>query len=145
LHELEDVLTILRKETLLESAKSDNGMDDILRGTSNRLSAPPAHKISHTRALVFDFTFRPIQWSNLSVSLKVGDTVYMMRTDMSTMVNEFGQFCSEMRSMNDLSEEPARYIIAHIRNVSAVKTGGTVALANDPADEMRSGCKGLVQ
>ncbi|MDR1457627.1 MAG: translation elongation factor 4 [Puniceicoccales bacterium] len=146
LRQLEDVLTIPREEALLASAKSDIGIDDILNAIVDRIPAPPAQKISQTRALIFDSIFDPYKGVICHVrifsgSLKVGDTIYMMRTGMSNVVKEVGCFCPKMRPLDILSEGQIGYIIANIRNVSEVKIGDTITLANDPAKEMLSGYK----
>lgn len=146
MHQLEDVLTIPREEALLASAKSDIGIDDILNAIVDRIPAPPAQKISQTRALIFDSIFDPYKGVICHVrifsgSLRVGDTIYMMRTGMSNVVKEVGCFCPKMRPMDILSEGQIGYIIANIRNVSEVKIGDTITLANDPAKEMLPGYK----
>ncbi|MDR2432282.1 MAG: translation elongation factor 4 [Puniceicoccales bacterium] len=146
MRQLEDVLTIPREETLLASAKSDIGIDDILNAIVDRIPAPPVQKISQTRALIFDSIFDQYKGVICHVrifsgSLKVGDTIYMMRSGMSNVVKEVGCFCPKMRPMDILSEGQIGYIIANIRNVSEVKIGDTITLANDPANEMLSGYK----
>ncbi|MDR2629146.1 MAG: translation elongation factor 4 [Puniceicoccales bacterium] len=146
LRQLEDILAIPREETLLASAKSDIGIDDILNAIVDRIPAPPAQKISQTRALIFDSIFDPYKGVICHVrifsgSLKVGDTIHMMRTGMSNVVKEVGCFCPKMRPMDLLGEGQIGYIIANIRNVSEVKIGDTITLTNDPADEMLPGYK----
>ncbi|MDR1233323.1 MAG: translation elongation factor 4 [Puniceicoccales bacterium] len=146
LRQLEDILAIPREEALLASAKSDIGIDDILNAIVDRIPAPPTQKISQTRALIFDSIFDPYKGVICHVrifsgSLKVGDTIHMMRTGMSNVVKEVGCFCPKMRPMNLLSEGQIGYIIANIRNVSEVKIGDTVTLASDPADKMLPGYK----
>ncbi|MDR0742584.1 MAG: translation elongation factor 4 [Puniceicoccales bacterium] len=146
LRQLEDVLAIPREEALLASAKSDIGIDDILNAIVDRVPAPPAPKIAQIRALIFDSIFDPYKGVICHVrifsgSLKVGDTIYMMRTGMSNVIKEVGCFCPKMRPMDILSEGQIGYIIANIRNVSEVKIGDTITLANDPVDEMLPGYK----
>ncbi|MDR2602954.1 MAG: translation elongation factor 4 [Puniceicoccales bacterium] len=146
MRQMEDILTIPREEALLASAKSDIGIDDILNAIVDRIPAPPAQNISQTRALIFDSIFDPYKGVICHVrifsgSLKVGDTIYMMRTGMSNVIKEVGCFCPKMRPMDILSEGQIGYIIANIRNVSEVRIGDTVTLANDQADEMLPGYK----
>ncbi|MDR1891224.1 MAG: translation elongation factor 4 [Puniceicoccales bacterium] len=146
LRQLEDILAIPREEALLASAKSDIGIDGILNAIVDRIPAPPSQKISQTRALIFDSIFDPYKGVICHVrifsgSLKIGDTIYMMRTEMSNVIKEVGCFCPKMRPMDILSEGQIGYIIANIRNVSEVKIGDTITLANDPADETLPGYK----
>ncbi|MDR1528587.1 MAG: translation elongation factor 4 [Puniceicoccales bacterium] len=146
LRQLEDVLAIPREEALLASAKSDIGIDDILNAIVDRIPAPPVQKVFQARALIFDSIFDPYKGVICHVrifsgSLKVGDTIYMMRTGMSNVIKEVGCFCPKMRPMDILSEGQIGYIIANIRNVSEVKIGDTITLASDPADEMLPGYK----
>jgi GTP-binding protein LepA len=146
LRQLEDVLAIPREEALLASAKSDIGIDDILNAIVDRIPAPPLQKVSQTRALIFDSIFDPYRGVICHVrifsgSLKMGDIIYMMRTGMSNVVKEVGCFCPKMRPLDILGEGQIGYIIANIRNVSEVKIGDTITLANDPADEVLSGYK----
>ncbi|MDR1413839.1 MAG: translation elongation factor 4 [Puniceicoccales bacterium] len=146
LQQLEDTLAIPREEAILASAKAGIGIDEILEAIVKRIPPPPPQKFSQLRALIFDSIFDAYKGvichiRVFSGSLKAGDEVCMMRTGMRNTVKEVGCFCPKMRTMDVLSEGQIGYVVANIKNVSDVKIGDTITLANDPAAEMLPGYK----
>jgi GTP-binding protein LepA len=146
LRQLEDILAIPKEEALLTSAKEGIGMDGVLDAIIHRIPPPSNQKISKTRALIFDSVFDAYRGvichvRMFSGSLKAGDEVLMMRTGMRNAVKEVGCFCPKMRAMGVITEGRIGYVAANIKNVSDVKIGDTITLANDPSPEMLPGYK----
>ena len=146
LRQLEDVLAIPREEAILASAKAGIGIDEILNAIVERIPSPQPQKFSQVRALIFDSIFDPYKGVICHVrifsgSLKAGDEICMMRTGMHNVTKETGCFCPKMRPMDSISEGQIGYVVANIKNVSEVKIGDTITLANDPAPEMLPGYK----
>jgi GTP-binding protein LepA len=65
----------------------------------------------------------------------------MMRSGMNNSIKEVGYFCPKMRPIDAISEGQIGYVVANIKNVSDVKIGDTITLANDRAGEMLPGYK----
>ncbi|MDR1435827.1 MAG: translation elongation factor 4 [Puniceicoccales bacterium] len=138
LGQMEDVLALPREEAVLASAKTGQGIGDILNAVV-RLVPPPTTGCS-SGSLIFDSVYDAYRGVICYVrvfggTLRVGSAVTMMRTAMKTQIKELGRFTPAMTSEETLSPGQVGYVVTGIRSVAEIKIGDTVTDSNNPASE----------
>jgi GTP-binding protein LepA len=139
----EQIRTILKldtKDILISSAKTGEGIEDILDAIIERIPAPVGDRTKPLKALIFDSLFDVYRGVIVYIrvfdgEVKVGDKIYMMATDRYYEVEEIGVFNPYMKKIDLLSVGEVGYIIANIKEVHDVKIGDTVTLSNNPSPE----------
>ncbi|MBG28880.1 MAG: elongation factor 4 [Opitutae bacterium] len=144
--QLEEILAIPADDALLASAKSGEGVDDILASVVERVPPPKGSDYVNTRALVFDSEFDSykgvICYVRLfSGRLEAGADALLMSDGRRTQIKEVGRFSPEMVPVPALEEGEVGYVVTGIRDVAEVKIGDTITLASSPASEMLPGYK----
>jgi GTP-binding protein LepA len=124
----------------MASAKTGQGVEEILEAIVQRIPPPKAVDAEHTRALIFDSSYDNFRGVVTYVrvfegEIKVGDKIRYMKTGRDYEVTEMGYFSPKMVACQSLSAGEVGYIIAAIKEISAVKVGDTVTLAGKPAAE----------
>jgi len=145
--QLEEILAIPADEAIPASAKAGLGIEDILEAVVHRIPAPMGKKEDRLRALVFDSAFDTYRGVVTYVrvmdgSIKAGEPVRMMQTDLSYEVKEVGIFLPtqpKMRPRSHLDAGDVGYIIANIKTSAEVKVGDTLTSGRQPATEPLSG------
>ena len=146
LRQLEEILAIPAEDALLASAKSGEGVDDILATVVERVPPPKGTDYENARALVFDSEFDSykgvICYVRLfSGRLEAGSDALLMSDGRRTQIKEVGRFSPEMVPVPALEEGEVGYVVTGIRDVADVKIGDTITLASSPATEMLPGYK----
>ena len=146
--EVEQVLGLPAEDVLFVSAKTGQGVDELLDAICRRLPAPPgasADGRDQTRALIFDSEYDDyrgviVYFRLMSGQLAVGQQVRMMRTGRSYTVTEVGKFTPvPVASKVPLGPGEVGYMVAAIKTLDDVNIGDTITLAADPADEALPG------
>ena len=139
LEQLEEVLAIPREEALMISAKSGEGVCEVLDAVVERIPPPtsPEDK-SNTAALVFDSIYNPFRGvvsyvRIFSGTLKRGMSVRMMSTGAVNDVKEVGHFGPDMTPDAVLTSGSVGYVIPNIKSPSDAKIGDTMTDAKAPA------------
>ncbi|MDR2668153.1 MAG: GTP-binding protein, partial [Puniceicoccales bacterium] len=136
--QMEDVLALSRDEAVLASAKTGQGIGDILDAIIDRM--PPPIVASDSSALIFDSVYDAYRGVICYVrvfggTLHIGDQVTMMRTAMKTQIKEIGKFTPAMTAADELLPGQVGYVVTGIRSVAEIKIGDTVTDSNRPAKE----------
>ncbi|MCE5228904.1 translation elongation factor 4 [bacterium] len=144
LDELEAAIGLERTSALMTSAKTGQGVDEILEAIVQRIPPPPIKDTEHTRALIFDSSYDNFRGVITYVrvfegEIKVGDKVRFMKAGRDFEVTEVGCFTPKMTPLNSLSAGEVGYIVAAIKEISTVKVGDTVTLATNPAPQPLAG------
>ncbi|MDR0678709.1 MAG: translation elongation factor 4 [Puniceicoccales bacterium] len=142
LGQMEEVLALPREEAVLASAKTGLGVDAILDAIVRRI--PPPTVSEETKALIFDSVFDAYRGVICYVrifggTLRLGDSVTMMRTAMGTQIKELGRFTPAMVAEEQLLPGQVGYLVTGIRNVGDIKIGDTVTDSGRPAREPLKG------
>ena len=146
LKQLEDILTIPAEEAILASGKSGIGIQDILEAVIARVPPPRWTGFPQTRTLVFDSLYDPyrgvIAYCRVfSGAIKAGDIMQLMSTGQKSEVKEVGVFTPKMQKTDGLSAGDVGYVVSNIKDTADIKTGDTITLARNPAEEMLPGYK----
>ena len=144
--ELVDVLGFNENDIILCSAKTGEGVQDILDAVIEKIPEPKINVEDKTRALIFDSYFDPYRGVVLLVKLvdgkiKIGDTIKMMATNSTFEVVELGVHTPKEEKYNELKSGEVGYIAASIKDISTVSVGDTITVVGREATEPIKGYK----
>ena len=136
--EIEHLLGTAAEDCIFASAKTGEGIDEILSAIVEQLPAPTGDPDAPAAALIFDSDYDDYRGVIVYVRmvhgrLKVGEKIRMMGTRDVYQISEMGKFCPAEVRVNSMSAGEVGYLVASIRSVSAVHVGDTVTQAARPA------------
>jgi GTP-binding protein LepA len=151
--EIEQVLGFRAEDCILVSAKTGQGIPELLAAICERFPGPRKPIMKQTRALIFDAQYDDYRgvvvyarvMDGETVSLKVGDKIRMMGTGRSFQITDIGKRTPKPTRVGRLGPGEAGFIVAAIRSLGDVRVGDTITLENDPAGEALAGYKPPVQ
>ncbi len=144
--ELIDVLGFKDEDIILCSAKTGEGVSDIVDAVIKRIEPPKIDLVSPTRALVFDSYFDSYRGVILLVKvvegkINVGDKIKMLATGGIFEVVELGVHTPKEEKYHTLQSGEVGYIAASIKDISLVSVGDTITTLGNPAVEPLEGYK----
>lgn len=121
------------------SAKTGQGIEDVLEGIANFLPAPKGDPSAPLKALIFDAFFDKyrgviLQCRVMDGTLKPKDTIHFMHADRDFKVDELGYNQFRLNPKEKLCAGEVGYIVAGVKSVQDIEIGDTITLANRPAD-----------
>lgn len=142
--EVEDVLGIDGAESILCSAKTGLGIDEVLEAVVNRIPAPQGDDAAPLQALIFDSKFDSYKGIMLYLRvvngcLKKGMTIRLMATGKVYEVTEVGVFKPALVNVEELGEGMVGFLAASIKNVRDARVGDTITDENHPAAQALPG------
>ena len=142
--EIETLIHTPAEDCIFTSAKSGEGVEEMLEAIVRRLPAPRGDASARTRALIFDSTYDDYRGVIVYVrlfdgTLSVGQNIRMMGTQEIYRISEMGKFCPKPTQVEQMSAGEVGYVVANIRNLGAVHVGDTITLSADPAEEALPG------
>ena len=144
--ELIDVLGFKDEDIILCSAKTGEGVSDIIDAVIERIKPPKIDKASPTRALIFDSYFDSYRGVILLVKvvegkINVGDKIKMLATGGVFEVVELGAHTPKEVKYSSLESGEVGFIAASIKDISLISVGDTVTTLKNPAKEPLAGYK----
>ena len=144
--ELMEVLGFNENDIILCSAKTGEGVQEILNAVIEKIPEPKINTEDKTRALIFDSYFDPYRGVVLLVKLvdgkiKIGDTIKMMATSSTFEVVELGVHTPKEEKYNELKSGEVGYVAASIKDISTVSVGDTITVVGRSATEPIKGYK----
>lgn len=144
--ELYDTLGIKPEETLLISAKTGQGVHELIEEVIKKVPPPSGNEKEKLRALIFGANYDPYKGAVAHVKIFDGkisqnDVIKMVFSGQSHEVTEVGIFAPEMLPINSLSAGEVGYVAATMKEVSQAKLGDTITLNSDPIEKPLSGYK----
>ena len=138
--EIEEVIGIDAQDAILVSAKSGEGVPEVLEAIIKRIPPPKTEESAPTRALIFDSHFDSYRGviSYVRVmdgTIASGMRVQMMHSGRSFEVTEVGVFRPSLTPMSELGPGQVGYVVAGIKNLKEVRVGDTITDASRPAKE----------
>ncbi len=135
--EVEEVLAMPGEDVLPVSAKTGEGLDDLMQAIVERIPPPSGDAEGPLKALVFDATYDDYRGVVLYVRLlggrlTTGDNLRLLRAGMRQEALEVGQFRPEMVKRKDLVAGQIGYLITGLKTLSQVRVGETIAHAPGP-------------
>jgi GTP-binding protein LepA len=144
--EIEDVIGIPAKEAVRASAKTGEGVDDILEAVVQRIPAPSGSPDNPLKALVIDSWFDNYVGVVMLVrvfdgTITVKDRLLFMATGALHACEQVGVFTPKSQSRPKLSAGEVGFVIAGIKELHEAKVGDTITLADRRADAALPGFK----
>jgi GTP-binding protein LepA len=140
IQEIEDIIGIEAKDAVRASAKTGEGIEDILETIVARIPAPKGNPDGPLKALIIDSWFDNYVGVVMLVRvvdgvLKPKDKILLMATGAQYQCEQVGVFTPKSLSKDSLSAGEVGFIISGIKELKAAQVGDTVTLANCPASE----------
>ncbi len=142
--ELASILGAGAEDVLHVSAKTGEGIDDLLAAIVDRLPPPAGAEDAPLRALVFDShydTYRGVVcYVRIdSGRLATGDHVLFMATSERHQADEVGFFTPAAEPVASLGPGEVGYLITGVKEIGRIRVGDTVTRQAAPASEALSG------
>jgi GTP-binding protein LepA len=144
--QIKETIDIDASKAILASAKTGQGIEEILEEIVYSLPPPKAPEDDVLRALVFDShydTYRGVMVyvRVMSGSIKKKDMIRFMATEKEFEVQEVGIFAPKEKATDELRPGEVGYILANVKKPSDVKIGDTITTQLKPAKEALPGFK----
>ncbi len=142
--EIADLLGVDPAGVLAVSAKTGEGVEELLRAVIEDVPPPGGESGLPLRALVFDSTYDLYRGVVAFVRVAEGEAVKGMKarfmaTNTAAEIDEVGFFSPDMISCDRLEAGEVGYIITGIKEVTRIKVGDTVTGRERPAAEQLPG------
>lgn len=148
MEDLEDLIGLGKEDVILVSAKTGEGVDELLDAIIYNIRPPKGDEEAPLRALVFDSHFDP--YKGVICYLRVVDGVIrpgmditMMSTGKTFEVQEVGLFKPDMTIGDSLKPGEVGFLTASIKNVKDARVGDTITGAENPSDKPLPGYKSV--
>lgn len=146
LAEIVDLIGYGKDHCLLASAKTGEGVKELLESVISKVPCPSGSLEASLKALIFDAIYDKYRGVVVHVrifdgSVKAGDRIMMMSSKEVFEVIEVGYFLPQMTSTEVLNAGEVGYIIAVIKEVTSAKIGDTITSASNPISEPLPGYK----
>jgi GTP-binding protein LepA len=144
--EIEDIIGIDAQQALRASAKTGEGVEDILEAIIERMPPPKGDPAAPLKALIIDSWFDNYVGVVMLVRvldgvLKPKDRILLMASKASYLCEQVGVFTPKSKNRESLSAGEVGFIISGIKELKSAKVGDTVTLADRPAAEPLLGFK----
>ena len=146
IQEIEDVIGVEAQNAVRCSAKTGEGVRDVLEAVVARVPPPVGDPNGPLKALIIDSWFDNYVGVVMLVrvvdgTLKPKDKIRLMATGAVHLCEEVGVFTPKSFQKASLSAGEVGFIIAGIKELTSAKVGDTVTLADRPATEALPGFK----
>ena len=142
--EIIDLLGCKREEILRCSAKTGDGVPEILDAIIDRIAPPEGDPEAPLQCLVFDSVFNPFRgiiayFKVVNGTMKSGDRVRFFNTGKEYDADEIGVLKLNMQPTTTISAGNVGYIISGIKTSTEVKVGDTITHVSRPCSEAIAG------
>ena len=137
--EIEDLIGIEARDALRVSAKTGEGMQEVLERLIERVPPPTGDPDAPLQALIMDSWFDPYVGVVSLVRIKSGslngnDRIRVMSTGNWWQVTRIGCFTPRMTDTPRLECGEVGFVIAGIKDIDGAPVGDTITSASRPAD-----------
>jgi GTP-binding protein LepA len=146
IREIEDIIGIPAQDAIRASAKTGEGVPDILEAAIQRIPAPSGDPTGPLKALIIDSWFDNYVGVVMLVrvvdgELRPKDRVLLMSTQSTHLCEQVGIFTPKSRASERLGAGEVGFVIAGIKELRAACVGDTLTRADNPASEPLPGFK----
>ena len=126
-----DLLGCKQDEIILASAKTGEGIHEILKAIVERIPAPKNKLNDELKALIFDSVYNPfrgieIYFRVFSGKITKGQEIKFFATNKSYYADEVGTLGLNQKPKREISCGDVGYLITGIKNAKDVKVGDTI-------------------
>jgi GTP-binding protein LepA len=139
--EIEETIGVDASGAILVSAKTGQGITELLDAIIERVPAPNGDEKAPLKALIYDSWFDNYLGALALVrvfdgEIKVGDEVLVMGTGKSHKVNElYYPHPKRKLSTNSIKTGEIGVVVLGLKNVADIRVGDTITLLKNPATE----------
>lgn len=146
LEQIENVIGLDTDNACLISAKTGQGIEDVLEGVIQAFPPPTGKNENPLQALIFDAWFDSYRGLIILVRIFEGrmsrkDRVRFMATHSEYEVDEVGVFTPKMSKTDCLEAGQVGYVIATIKTLGEARVGDTITHAKNPCVKPLPGFK----
>ena len=144
--EIEEIIGIDASNAIEASAKTGQGIEEVLEVIVNRLPAPGGDIEAPLQALIIDSWFDNYLGTVSLVrimegALKPKEKIRLMAAGKEYVVDELGVFTPKRKKVSQLSVGEVGYVIAGIKEVRSARVGDTITHVSRPAKAALPGFK----
>ena len=130
------------------SAKTGEGVPDVLEAVIERIDAPKGSATSATRALIFDSYYDDyrgviLYTRTVDGSIKRGDTIEMLATGAHGLALEVGSLSPVMKPSPEMMTGEIGYIVTNLKTTREAKVGDTITVKRAHATDALPGYKNV--
>src|SRR5213592_215601 len=138
IQEIEDVISIKASDALLVSAKTGEGVEEVLEAVIRRMPSPKGDPDAPLKALIIDSWFDNYVGVIMLVRLVDGvirpkDKLLLMSTQAVHLCEQVGVFTPKSQGREQLSAGEVGFVTAGVRELQHARVGDTITLVNRPA------------
>lgn len=142
--EIINLLGCTEDDILKVSAKTGEGVIEVLDAVIDRIDAPTGKEAGPTRALIFDSYYDDYRGVILYMrvidgTIKKGDTIEMLATSASGLALEVGALAPMMSPGPEIMTGQVGYIVTNLKTTRDARVGDTVTVKRSHSDEMLAG------
>ena len=142
--EIVDLLGCDYDEIIMASAKTGQGVKQILDAVVDKIPAPVGDPEQPLQALIFDSVFNSFRgiiayFKIVNGVMKPGQKVRFINTKKEYQAEEIGVLKMDMVPKKELRTGDVGYIVSGIKNATEVKVGDTITTVAYPADKAIEG------
>jgi GTP-binding protein LepA len=144
--EIEDIIGIPAKDAVRVSAKTGEGITEILEAVVHQMPPPQGDPAAPLKALIVDSWFDNYVGVVMLIrvvdgELKPKDRILLMASGGNFLCEQVGVFTPKSQARERLSAGEVGFVIAGIKELKAAKVGDTITLLNRQAAEPLPGFK----
>jgi len=144
--EIEEIIGIDATDAVRVSAKTGEGVPDLLEALVKRIPAPKGDPEAPLQALIIDSWFDNYVGVVSLVrvvngGLKTGDKFRVISTGRSHTADKLGRFTPKSVVLPELATGDVGFVIAGIKEIDGAPVGDTITLENRPSPESLPGFK----
>jgi GTP-binding protein LepA len=148
--EIEQVLGFPAEDAILVSAKTGQGIDELITALCDKLPPPTGKPDAPTRALIFDSLYDDYRGVIVYVrvvdgELRKGQKIRLMGAGKDYAVSDLGKLIPKPVRVASIGTGEVGFIVAAIKDLHDVRIGDTVTDAQRPAAEALPGYKPVQQ
>src|SRR3989440_7242817 len=148
--EIEQVLGFRAEDAILVSAKTGQGIDELITKLCDQLPPPRGLADQPARALIFDSIYDDYRGVIVYVrvvdgELKKGMKIRLMGNGKEYQITDLGKLMPRPKQVTTISTGEVGFIVAAIKDLHDIRIGDTVTDAQNPAAEVLPGYKPIQQ
>jgi GTP-binding protein LepA len=148
--EIEQVLGLPAEECILVSAKTGQGIPELITALCERLPKPKGVPADTTRALIFDSIYDDYRGVIMYVrvidgSLRKGQKIRLMGAEKEYQITDLGKLVPRPKQVEAIGCGEVGFVVAAIKDLHEVRVGDTVTDALNPAKQQLPGYKPVQQ
>jgi GTP-binding protein LepA len=148
--EIEQVLGFSAEDAILVSAKTGQGIDELIGKLCEQLPPPRGNPEAPTRALIFDSIYDDYRGVIAYVrvvdgELKKGQKILFMGNNREYQISDLGKLIPRPSRVASIGTSEVGFVVAAIKDLHDVRIGDTITDAVTPAKEALPGYRPIQQ